>query len=142
MSPEKTLITHARTQKAKFLGHAISVYQVDDKITPRSTDPRIKRRSINGHVRLGIPYGLVTELAQQYERNGAIIGEYALLPFSDANIIEVYQQRFRGLANYYKYAVDRCHLSKLKHVMERPIKTLAQKYRISVSQVYEKYRGS
>ncbi len=142
MSASKTLITHARTEKAHFLSYDISIYQNNDALSRTTGDDRKNMRSINGHIRLGVPYGLTTELAKRYQRNGKVISEAALLAFSDAHIIDVYQKRFRGLAEYYKYAVDRCHLSNLKYVMEIAlVKTLAHKYRITVSQVYRKYHG-
>jgi group II intron reverse transcriptase/maturase len=131
MSESKTLITHA-----------ISVYHSNDKMTAR-TGTRTKTRSVNGHIRLGIPYGRVDEFAQRYQRNGKPIHETGLLSYSDAEIIEVYQQRFRGLAEYYKYAVDRCHLGKLKYVMEVALtRTLANKFRTSVARIYRKYKGT
>ena len=140
LNTTKTLITHARTQHAKFLGYAISIYQVDDKISLSGTS---KRRSINGHIRLGIPYGLVDKHIRRYERDGKIIGEGALISYSDAHIIDTFQARFRGLAEYYKYAVDRSHLNKLKHVMEISlIKTLAGKFRTNAATIYRKYCGS
>jgi group II intron reverse transcriptase/maturase len=142
MSESKTLITHARTEHARFLGYAISVYHSNDKMTAR-TGTRTKTRSVNGHIRLGIPYGRVDEFAKRYQRNGKPIHEAGLLFYSDAEIIEVYQQRFRGLAEYYKYAVDRCHLGKLKYVMEVALtKTLANKFKTSVARIYRKYKGT
>src|SRR5262249_29663059 len=55
----------------------------------------------------------------------------------------VFQARFRGIANYYQYAADRSHLSKLKGIMQQSlVKTLAHKFKISVSQVYRRYRGT
>jgi hypothetical protein len=66
-----------------------------------------------------------------------------LLVFSDAHIIDTYQRRFRGLAEYYKYAVDRSKLGRLKHVMEQALtKTLGEKYKLSVKRVYRKYNGT
>jgi len=142
LSTQKTLITHAHTEHAKFLGYTVSIYQADDKLSPRA-QTKTKIRSINGGVRLGIPYGLVDDYARRYQQNGKIISERALLIFSDAHIIDAYQRRFRGIAEYYKYAVDRCYLAKLKHVMEVAlVKSLAHKYKLSVSKVYTKYRGS
>jgi group II intron reverse transcriptase/maturase len=139
MNTEKTLITHARTQYAKFLGYAVSVYHANDKI---SLDRNIKRRSINGQIRLGIPYGLVDEHIQRYQRKGKIVGDNTLIAHSDAHIIDAFQSRFRGLSEYYKYAVDRNHLNKLQHEMEISlIKTLAGKFRTSASDIYRKYRG-
>jgi len=144
MSASKTLITHARTEHAKFLGYAVSIYQADTRLTPVQYDGKIvKRRNLNGSVRLGVPYGVVNEWAKRYQRNGKPIQEAAILHYSDAQIIELYQQRFRGLAEYYKYAVDRDQLSKLKYVMEVALtKTLANKFRTSVAHIYRKYRGT
>src|SRR5690606_37869273 len=117
---EKTLITHATTEKAKFLGYAVSIYQVDDKLT---SHPHMfaQRRSINGHVRLGIPYGLVNEYAAQYLKKGKTISQPGLLMYSDAHIIDAFQLRFRGIAEYYQYAVDRCRLGSLKNIMQQSL---------------------
>lgn len=141
MSSEKTLITHARTEHALFLGYAISIYRVDDKITRRSDG--YLSRSTNGAVRLGIPYGLTTALAQQYQYKGKSTSELRLLAFSDATIIDIFQARFRGIANYYQFAVDRCRLSTLKNIMQESlVKTLAHKYKLTVSKVYRNYRST
>src|SRR5262249_34818315 len=43
LSEEKTLITHARTEAARFLGYELSVFWSDT------------RPSVNGHIRLAIP---------------------------------------------------------------------------------------
>lgn len=141
MSESKTLITHARTEHAHFLGYAISVYHADDKLSPR-TGTTTKTRGVNGVIRLGIPYGLVDRLAGHYQRNGKPIHQAGLLSYSDAQIIDVYQRRFGGVAQYYKYAADRKCLAKLKYVMEVSLtKTLANKFRTSVARIYRKYRG-
>ena len=141
MSASKTLITHSRTEHARFLGYDISVYHADDKISPRS-GTLTKTRSVNGCIRLGIPYGKVDELAKRYMRGEKPIHEAGLLAFSDAQIIDVYQQRFRGLAEYYKFAADRKALRKLKYVMEVSLtKTLANKFKSTVARMYQRYGG-
>jgi len=62
--------------------------------------------------------------------------------YSAAHIIYTYQQRFRGLAEYYKYTVDRARLSKLKHTMEVSLtKTLAHKFKTRVKQIYGRFKG-
>lgn len=140
LSQTKTLITHAKTKQARFLGYAVSCYWVNDKVY-QFRDTHIKRRSVNGHVRLGLPPGLTNRCRQPYLRNGKSVHSANLLHYTDANIIHIYQQRFRGVAEYYKFAVDRHHLKNLKATMEESlVKTLAHKYRLSVSQVYRKYR--
>ncbi len=139
LSSSKTLITHSRTEHARFLGYDISIYHADDKISPR-TGTLTKTRSINGRVRLGIPYGKVNELTRRYIRNEKPIHEAGLLAFSDAQIMDTFQQRFRGVAEYYKYATDRSALRNLKYVMEVALtKTLANKFKTSVPEIYRKY---
>jgi group II intron reverse transcriptase/maturase len=141
LSESKTLITHARTEQAQFLGYAVSIYQSDSKLSIRTGTP-IRTRSINGNVRLGVPFGRTDDLARRYQQQGKPIHEAGVLAHSDAHIINEYQLRFRGIAEYYKYAVDRCALSKLKNAMQAAlVKTLASKYKISVANVYRKYRG-
>ena len=141
MSASKTLITHSRTEYARFLGYAVSIYHADDKISPREGS-LAKTRSINGCLRLGIPYGKVDELCKRYLRGDKPIHEAALLEYSDAEIVNVYQQRYRGVAQYYKYATDRNVLGKLKYVMEVALtKTLANKFKSTVARMYQQYAG-
>lgn len=136
MSASKTLVTHARTEHARFLGYAISTYHADDKLSPRTGTPT-KTRSVNGGIRLGIPFGRVNELAQRYLYNGKPTHDSALIDYSDAEIIEVFQQRFRGVAEYYKFTTDRKALGQLKFVMEVALtKTLACKHKTTVANVY------
>lgn len=142
LHPEKTLITHARTEHARFLGYAVSTYQQDSKLI-RRRDTGARVRSVNGKVRLGVPYGLVDEKAKRYYRHGVIVSEPTLLDSSVPNILQTFQARYRGLVEYYQYAADRKHFGKLKGAMEIAlVKTLAQKLRISVSQVYRRYRST
>jgi group II intron reverse transcriptase/maturase len=140
LNAEKTLITHARTDHARFLNYAVSIYHADDKTTRRS-DNGAQSRSINGKVRLGVPYGLIDDLTRRYMRNGKVVSEPQMLQDTDAHIVHTYQLRYRGITQYYKYAVDRIRFGKLKYVMEIAlVKTLAHKFRISVKQIYRKYR--
>lgn len=141
MHDGKTLITHAKTRYAHFLGYSISIYQADDKLTRRSNDGA-KRRSVNGCVRLGVPEGLVDKKISRYYHNGKITSDTRFLQSSVPHIILTYQQRLRGLAQYYKYAVDVSKLSKLKYAMEISlVKTLAHKLRITVSRVYRRFKA-
>lgn len=139
LSPTKTLITHARTEYARFAGYALSVYNADDKLSPRQ-GTRIKLRSQSGHIRFGIPFGKVDELTARYMENGKAVQENTLLKFTDATIVNIYQQRFRGLAEFYKYTTDRRRLQKLKYYMEVALtKTLACKHKVTVKSIYRKY---
>jgi group II intron reverse transcriptase/maturase len=139
LSPTKTLITHARTEYARFLGYAISVYNAEDKLSTRK-GTLAKIRTQSGCIRLGIPMGKVDELTARYLSNGKAMAENELLRFTDATTVNVYQQRFRGIAEYYKYATDRRRLQKLKYYMEFVLtNTLASKHKTTVNSIYRKY---
>ena len=58
LSPEKTLITHARTGAARFLGYEITVQHADNKI---SRGGRITHglRATNGKIRLRVPVSVI-----------------------------------------------------------------------------------
>ncbi len=58
MSEEKTLITHARTEKAKFLRHEISLINDNDKVTTVKHHALVgkhKRRTLNQHILFLLP---------------------------------------------------------------------------------------
>lgn len=142
LNSEKTLITHARTQHAHFLGYAVSVFQNDDKLTYNPAN-HAKTRNLNGGIRLGVPFGLADKLAKRYQRQGKAQPEPALADFPDAQIILLYQLRFRGLAQYYQYATDVAELGKLKWVMEQAlVRTLAFKHRHSIGKIYQEYHST
>jgi group II intron reverse transcriptase/maturase len=142
LSDNKTLITHARTQHARFLGYAISIYHANHSLSVRDYD-QAKRRNINGVIRLGLPTGLVDERGKAYHSNGKIVSERRLVDGTIPHTIHTYHLRFRGLAQYYKYAVDLHQLGKLDYIMEVAlVKTLAHKLRIRVSEVYKRFRST
>jgi group II intron reverse transcriptase/maturase len=141
LSQEKTLITHARTGKASFLGYTINTYHENSKITRNANGH--KQRSINGIQRLGVPIERIDKYCRPYLRRGKAHHRSELLHSSVPAIIWSYQVKFRGIAEYYKYANNRAALSKLKYVMETSlVKTLAHKLKTSVRKVYRKYRAT
>jgi group II intron reverse transcriptase/maturase len=134
LSQEKTLITHARTQAARFLGYNIGVLQNDRKRDRRG------HRSINGQIGLKVPVEIVKTKCTLYQKNGKPVQRKERTNDTVYSIISQYQQEFRGLAEYYQLAVNRYQLNRLKWVMERSlVATLAHKLRISISKVYNRY---
>jgi group II intron reverse transcriptase/maturase len=139
LSEEKTLITHTRDSAAKFLNYEITTLQNNTKQTRDKKG--YKGRSINGEIGLKVPQKVVEEKCKRYMRKGEPIHRAALLNESDYTIIATYQLEYRGLVNYYQMAYNLHTLQKLKWIMERSLtKTLAHKHKISVRQVYKKYR--
>jgi group II intron reverse transcriptase/maturase len=62
LSKTKTLITHGRTEKARFLGYEISTFQRNDACERTY----YKRRVLNGKVELGLPAAVIQEKCQRY----------------------------------------------------------------------------
>ena len=62
LSKTKTLITHGRTEKAKFLGYEIATFQRNDA----HERTYYKRRVLNGKVELGLPAAVIQEKCQRY----------------------------------------------------------------------------
>ena len=134
LSEEKTLITHARSNPAKFLGYDIVVLNNNRKHDWR------RHRSINGQIGLKVPAQVIQAKSQQFRRHGKPVARKERSEDTCYSIIAQYQQEYRGLAQYYQLAVNRYQLNRLKWVMERSlVATLAEKLRITVSQIYDRY---
>ncbi len=136
LSPTKTLITHGRTHAARFLGHEIVVFDADHKHDHRG------HRSINAGIGLKVPLDVIQARCQPYRHRGKPIRRTERTADSAYSIVAQFQAEFRGVAEYYQLAFNRHRLGRLKYVMERSLtKTLARKYRITVPQVYRRYRA-
>lgn len=138
LSEAKTLITHARDEAARFLGYEITTRQDDRK---RYLTKKGSRRSINGRIGLRVPRDVIESKRKEYMRNGKAIHRAKLMQESDYTITALYQSEYRGIANYYRLAYNMHTLNRVKHVMEQSLtKTLAHKFKVSVSKIYEKYK--
>jgi hypothetical protein len=136
LSPAKTLITHGRTQPARFLGYQIVVLHADHKHDQRG------HRSINAGIGLKVPADVIRAKCALYQYRGRPIRRTERIVDADYSIVAQFQAEFRGVAEYYRLTFNRHRLGRLKYVMERSLtKTLARKHRISVSQVYRRYRA-
>jgi len=140
LSEAKTLITNARKDAARFLGYEVTVLQEDRQrsMTIYGSD----RRSINGRIGLKVPKDVVEEKCRDYMQDGKPIHRIELMQEDEYTIINTYQLEFRGLANYYQLAFNMHELNRVEGVMETSLtKTLARKFQVSVSRIYEKYRA-
>jgi group II intron reverse transcriptase/maturase len=144
LSEEKTLITHAKSEAARFLGYQIKTLQVDTKQAVRTAKNGVKAdlRSINGRVGLKIPQDVIEEKCRNYMRKEKATHRTELMQESDYTIILTYQLEFQGIANYYRLAYNMKNLSKLKWVMETSLlKTLASKHRMTMPKVRKRYKA-
>jgi len=137
LSQAKTLITHARTGKARFLGYEIHTIHNDTKQTNG-------RRSANGRIGFRVPKDIIQTKCQDYTEKGKPIHRPEMLKESVFTIISTYQAEYRGLVEYYRMAYNLNYaLARLEWDMERSLtKTLACKEQIPVSQVYRKYKAT
>lgn len=135
LSDAKTLVTHGRTKAARFLGYEVVVQGSNNKLDANG------RRTINGIIGLRVPLDVVRAKSAAYMRNGKPTHIAVRIHDSPYSIVEQYQAEFRGVVNYYRRATNLGALSHLRWVMETSLaKTLAAKLKISVSQVFKRYK--
>jgi group II intron reverse transcriptase/maturase len=135
LSQEKTLITHATTGAARFLGYEIVTHQADEK------RDQAGHRTLNGHIGLRMPNEVVEKKRARYLRDGKAIPRPELLFNADYTIVNQYQTEYRGLVQYYLLAQNVAWLWRLHWVMQTSLlKTLASKHKASVKQMLQKYR--
>ena len=139
LSDEKTLITNATQETAKFLGYEIQSQSCDSKIT-RNAD-QVKRRSVNGHIALLLPKSVVQKKSAPYLKDGKPIHNSFLMINQDFSIVHDYQIKLRGLYQYYALAINVSQLQRVKWIMEQSLmKTLAAKHKSSVKAMLAKYK--
>jgi len=139
LSETKTLVTNARKETARFLGYEIAILQEDRKRV--RTIEGFTRRAINGRIGLAVPKDVIEEKCREYMRSGKAIHRTELLHEDEYTIINTYQLEFRGIANYYQLAYNMHSLNQLERVMKISLtKTLAAKFKMTVVNVYKKYR--
>jgi group II intron reverse transcriptase/maturase len=134
LSESKTLITHAASQAARFLGYEIKTQHCDTKITRG-------RRSVNASIGLFVPRNVIRQKCAQYLRGGRPAPRGALLHDQDFTIVAKYGAEYRGLVQYYLLAQDVHRLERLRWVMVTSmLKTLAGKHKSTVTKMARKYK--
>src|SRR5581483_7997220 len=144
LSKTKTLITHAKSDAAKFLGYEIATRQQDRILSKRTQMQKqsTKCRNINGKIGLRVPRAVLIEKCRRYMKRGRVMHRNKLLNESDYTIIATYQLEFRGIANYYRLAYNLHTLQRLKGVMQQSLAmTLARKHQTSVRKIMNKYKA-
>ncbi len=144
LSKAKTLITHAKSDAAKFLGYEIATLQQDRILSKRTQMQKqsTKCRNINGKIGLRVPRAVLIEKCHRYKKRGRVMHRNKLLNESDYTIIATYQLEFRGIANYYRLAYNLHTLQRLKGVMGQSLAmTLARKHQTSVRKIMNKYKA-
>jgi group II intron reverse transcriptase/maturase len=134
LSRDKTLITHARTQAARFLGYEITVLHNDRKVT------RGIRRA-NGTVSLRVPAAVIKAKSAPYLLRGKPARRPRLISEDDHTIVAAYGAEYRGIVQYYLLAGNVARLYRLHWVMETSLlKTLSGKHRSTVTKMARKHK--
>jgi group II intron reverse transcriptase/maturase len=142
LSEEKTLITHAATQAARFLGYDIVGGYRNDRLFGEKNQPkRIKRRRLNGTMRLRVPADVLEKKRRAYQHRGKPLRRMTLAPKSDSTILRTYQDEYRGLYQYYQYAGNVSWLNRLHWDMEQSVvHTLAAKYQTRCTTILKRFK--
>ncbi len=136
LSAEKTLITHAKTGRARFLGYEIGTMDAPDKLDRRES------RSVKECIGMYIPEDVLQAKRKRYTRDGKPTRRPEFLNDSDYDIINRYQGEYRGLVNYYGLAYNLKALEYLRWTMESSLlRTLANKNQSSVGKEWKRLRG-
>jgi group II intron reverse transcriptase/maturase len=135
LSQDKTLITHARSQRARFLGYEIAVVHNDRKT-------KGGRRTANGTVSLHVPTDVIKAKCAPYLQRGKPTHQPRLMNEDDYTIVATFGARYRGIVGYYLLAGDVHRLSRLRWVMQTSLlKTLAGKHHSTVSKMVHKFQA-
>ena len=135
LNQQKTLITHARSQHARFLGYDITVQHSRDKITGG-------RRTVNGTIALRVPRDVIKAQTARYRRRGKPSHRPRLQNLDDYNIVRKYGAEYAGVVNYYLLARDVYRLTTLRWNAESSmLRTLARKHRSSVAKIAARHKA-
>jgi group II intron reverse transcriptase/maturase len=136
LSQDKTLITHARSDRASFLGYEISV-QHDDRQRTASG-----QRAVNGAVSLHVPKSVIQAKSALYLKRGQPARRSQVINYGDYDIVRIYGAEYRGLVQYYLLAGDVRRLHRLRWVMlSSMLKTLAAKHRSTATKIAAKHKA-
>jgi hypothetical protein len=132
LSETKTLITHARTGAARFLGYEITVQHANQT-----------RPSANGKIWLRVPREAINAKCTRYMQRGRPERRTELMNEEDHAIISRYGSEYRGIVQYYLLAGDLWRLDRLHWVMKTSLlKTLAGKHDSTVSKMARRYAAT
>ncbi len=135
LNASKTLITHARTQRARFLGYHITVQHSGTKLTGG-------RRAVNGTIALRVPPDVITAKCAPYRCQGKPWQRPRLQNLDDYDVVRVYGAEYRGIVNYYQLAQDVWRLGRLRwNALTSMLKTLAAKHESTVTKTAARYKA-
>ena len=136
LSKDKTLITHATSQAARFLGYELVNQQADDQYDHRG------KRKVNGRIGLRVPTDVIEQHCRAYMDNDKPAHRNGLIHDDDFGIVSRYQSEFRGIVQYYLLAYNVHHFGRLQRIMEMSLaKTLAAKHKSTARKMRRRYKS-
>lgn len=129
------MITHAATEKARFLGYELCTQWANDQV-------RNGKRTLRGQIGFRVPKDVIEGSVKKYMGGGKPVHRAELMHESDYTIVTKYQSEYRGLVNYYVLAYNIQNFSEVLYVMKTSLlKTLAMKHNASVTATARKYKA-
>jgi len=141
LSSEKTVITNAHQDRARFVGYEIGVI-TGDKMEVRTAlgGFQYKRRTLNGQIQLYVPEDVRLKWVNNYCENGKPTHRSTYLRYSDFEIIHAYGCEWRGILGYYNLAANVHSLRQVEWTMMSSLTaTLSGKHKSSRSKMRAKY---
>ena len=137
LSKEKTLITHATSQAARFLGYELVNQHANDQLDSHG------KRKVNGKIGLRVPAQVIEQHCRAYMSNGKPVRRTGFHNDEDYTIVSRYQAEFRGVVNYYLLAYNVFHFGRLQWVMGQSLaKTLANKHKTTSAKIFRRYKST
>ncbi len=135
LNQQKTLITRARSQPARFLGYHVRVQHCNTKLARG-------QRSANGGIALRVPPDVIRVQCARYRKHGKPWYRSRLQNLDDYDIVRTYGAEFRGVVNYYLLAQDVSRLHDLQWNAETSmLKTLGAKHRSTVTKMAARHKA-
>ncbi len=137
LSKDKTLITHATSQAARFLGYELVNQHANDQLDSHG------KRKVNGRIGLRVPAKVIEQHCQAYMSNGKPVRRNGFHNDEDYTIVSRYQAEFRGVVQYYLLAYNVFHFGRLQWVMGKSLaKTLANKHKTTSAKIFRRYKST
>lgn len=143
LSEQKTLITHSTKEKARFLSYDITL--TVSKQAKRDKNGKLQRQN-SGKVMLYVPKEkwisklVEKNMVKMKGNNWIALHRKSLTSYDDLEIISIYDSELRGFYEYYKIANNASVINKMAYFVEYSMyKTFANKYKVSMAQVIDKF---
>lgn len=148
LSSEKTLITHAATEEAFFLGTRLLIGRSrtgDDKMALiRRPGQRLHKKRVTGyHPQMRAPIKqLIAKLHAQgfCDKEGYPQSKAGWTELDADQIILLFNSNLWGLLNYYRFVNNFGAMSRIQYILRFSLaKTLAHKYRTTLRRIFRKH---